>query len=141
MAEIVRSGILAVDSGQTEAAKSLGMPRGLTLRKIVLPQAMRIIVPPTGNELIGMLKNTSLVSVMAISELLYTVQGIYFANYKVIPLLIVATLWYLAVVSVLTFVQYYVEQYFGRGHRSTSVKKAIRYLPRNLVRSHGRSTW
>ncbi len=90
MAEIVRGGILSVDEGQTEAAQSLGMSRLQTMRQIVLPQAMRVIIPPTGNETISMLKNTSLVSVIAYTELLYSVQQIYDVNYKTIPLLIVA---------------------------------------------------
>ncbi len=95
MAEIVRAGFLSVDEGQTEAAQSLGMGRLQILRRIVLPQAMRVIIPPTGNETISMLKNTSLVSVIAYGELLYSAQTIYDANYKMIPLLIVASIWYL----------------------------------------------
>ena len=84
-----------MDEGQTEAAQSIGMKRLQTMRLIVLPQAMRVIVPPTGNETISMLKTTSLVAVIAFPELLYSVQLIYSANYKVIPLLMVATIWYL----------------------------------------------
>ncbi len=115
MAEIVRAGILSVDEGQTEAAQSLGMPRALMMRRIVLPQAMRVIIPPTGNELISMLKNSSLVSVAAVTELFYTVEQIYDTTYQVVPLLIVASLWYLIVTSVLTVGQYYVERYYARG--------------------------
>ncbi len=86
MSEIVRAGLLSVDEGQEEAAKALGMRRMMTMRRVILPQAMRVIIPPTGNETIGMLKTTSLVSVLAYTELLYAVQLIYAANYKQIPL-------------------------------------------------------
>jgi len=120
MAEIVRGGILAVDAGQIEAAQSVGMSRMLTLRRIVLPQAMRVIIPPTGNECMGMLKNTSLVSVIALSELLFTVQSVYMRTYQEIPLLMVAILWYLIIVSALSIGQFYLERYFGRGHQMTS---------------------
>jgi polar amino acid transport system permease protein len=115
MSEIVRAGILSVDEGQTDAAQALGMTRLQTLRRIVLPQAMRVIIPPTGNETISMLKTSSLVSVIAYTELLYAVQLVYAANYKQIPLLIVASLWYLIVTSVLSIGQYYLERYYGRG--------------------------
>ncbi|MFJ9565259.1 amino acid ABC transporter permease [Streptomyces fuscichromogenes] len=114
-AEIVRSGLLAVDQGQTDAAAAIGMTRAQTLRKIVLPQAMRVIVPPLGSETISMLKVTSLVSVISLSELLYSVQAIYQATYQVIPLLLVASIWYLIVVSVLSVGQYFLERHFGRG--------------------------
>ena len=115
MAEIVRAGSLSVDEGQAEAAAALGMSRGLTMRRIVLPQAMRIIVPPTGNETISMLKTTSLVSIIGYTELLQSVQDVYNANYRTIPLLLVASIWYLVMTSVLTVGQFYVERYFGRG--------------------------
>jgi polar amino acid transport system permease protein len=115
MAEIVRAGILSVDEGQTEAAQALGMRRLQTMRRIVLPQAARVIVPPTGNETISMLKTTALVSVIAYQELLYTGQLIYAANYKQIPLLIVVSVWYLVVTSVLSVGQYFLERHFGRG--------------------------
>lgn len=115
MAEIVRAGILSVDEGQTDAAHALGMTRLQTMRRIVLPQAMRIIIPPTGNETISMLKTSSLVSVLAYTELLYTVQLIYSENYKQIPLLLVAVLWYLIVTTLLSIGQYYIERRFGRG--------------------------
>ena len=100
MAEIVRAGIISVDEGQTEAAQSLGMSRLQIMRLIVLPQAMRVIIPPTGNETISMLKNTSLLSVISFGELLFGAQTIYDVNYKIIPLLIVASIWYLAMTSV-----------------------------------------
>jgi polar amino acid transport system permease protein len=115
MSEIVRAGILSVDEGQTDAAHALGMTRLQTMRRIVLPQAMRVIIPPTGNETISMLKTSSLVSVIAYKELLYTVQLIYAVNYKQIPLLMVASIWYLIVTTILSVVQYYVERYYGRG--------------------------
>ncbi len=117
MAEIVRAGMISVPEGQTHAAQSLGMTRLLTMRRIVLPQAMRVIVPPTGNETISMLKTTSLVSVIALSppELLYASQLIYSVNYRTIQLLIVASLWYLIMTTVLTIGQFYLERHFGRG--------------------------
>jgi polar amino acid transport system permease protein len=115
MSEIVRAGIISVDEGQTDAAQALGMTRMQTMRRIVLPQAMRVIIPPTGNETISMLKTTSLVAFIALSDLFYTGQLIYAANYKTIPLLIVVSIWYLVFTSVLTVGQYYIERYFGRG--------------------------
>jgi polar amino acid transport system permease protein len=115
MAEIVRAGIISVDEGQTEASKALGLTRGQTMRRIILPQAMRVIIPPTGNETISMLKNTSLVLVIAVADLLYSVQLIYSQNYKVIPLLIVASLWYLLMTTVLSIGQYFLERHYSRG--------------------------
>ncbi|GAA4216451.1 amino acid ABC transporter permease [Actinocatenispora rupis] len=115
MAEIVRGGLLSVDSGQTEAAQALGMGRTRTLFKVVLPQAMRFIVPPTGNQVINMVKATSLVSVIALSDLLYTVQAVYNRTFQTIPLLVVACLWYLIITSVLYVGQYFVERYYSRG--------------------------
>jgi polar amino acid transport system permease protein len=115
MAEIVRAGILSVDQGQTEAAQALGMSRLRTLRRVILPQAMRVIIPPLGNDTINMLKMTSLVSVIAVPELLFASQTIYTRTFQTIPLLLVAVLWYLIVVSALSVVQYYVERRFARG--------------------------
>ena len=115
MAEIVRAGILSVDEGQTEAAQSIGMTRLMTMRRIVLPQAMRVIIPPTGNETISMLKNTSLVSVIGYAELLYSVQIIYARTFQTIPLLIVASIWYLAMTSVLYVIQHFIERRYSRG--------------------------
>jgi polar amino acid transport system permease protein len=115
MSEIVRAGILSVDEGQTEAAQSVGMTRLATLRLIVLPQAMRVIIPPTGNETISMLKTSSLASVVTLPELLYSVQLIYAQTYQTIPLLMVASLWYLVVTSVLMVIQYYIERHYARG--------------------------
>lgn len=114
MAEIVRAGILSVDEGQSEAGAALGMSRLQVMRRVVLPQAMRVIVPPTGNEAISMLKTTSLVSVIAVTDLLYSVQLIYAANYRTIPLLLVASIWYLMVTTLLSIGQYYIERHFGR---------------------------
>jgi polar amino acid transport system permease protein len=116
MAEIVRAGMISVDPGQTDAAQSLGMTRVQTLRRIVLPQAMRVIIPPTGNETISMLKTTSLASVITVTELLYTSELIFSANYKTIPLLITASVWYIVCTSVLYVGQYYLERYYGRGY-------------------------
>ena len=115
MAEIVRAGIISVDEGQTEAAQALGMSRLQTMRRIVLPQAMRVIVPPTGNETISMLKTSSLASVITVGEVLFKVQTVYARTYQTVPLLMVASIWYLIVTSVLTTGQYYVERHFARG--------------------------
>jgi polar amino acid transport system permease protein len=115
MAEIVRSGLQSVDEGQSEAAGALGLSRTQTLRRIVLPQAMRVIIPPTGNETISMLKTTSLVVVIGYSELLTSAQRIYSNNFQTIALLIVVAIWYLALTSILSVGQYYVERRFGRG--------------------------
>jgi polar amino acid transport system permease protein len=116
MSEVVRAGIISVDEGQQEAALSLGMTRLQTLRRIVLPQAMRVIIPPTGNETISMLKTTSLAfAVGVVFDLLTTATNIYNANFAVIPLLIVASLWYLAMTSVLYVGQFYLERHYARG--------------------------
>jgi polar amino acid transport system permease protein len=129
MAEIVRAGIISVSEGQTEAAQSLGLSRLQTMRLVVLPQAIRVIVPPTGNEVISMLKNTSLASVVAFTELLYSVQLIYAVNYKQIPLLMVAVFWYLVMTSVLYVGQYFVERRYGRGFtRAQRATMAERWL-------------
>ncbi|KUL48176.1 amino acid ABC transporter permease [Streptomyces antimycoticus] len=114
-AEIVRGGVLAVDGGQLEAAAALGIPRLRQLRKIVLPQAMRSILPNAANEVISLFKGTSIVSVMAIGELFYQVQVIYGRNGRVVPLLMVATVWYIILTTVLSIAQYYVERRFSRG--------------------------
>ncbi len=114
-AEVMRSGILSVDSGQTEAAKSIGMTRLLTLRRIVLPQAMRVIIPPVGNEVISMVKLTSIASVIQYAEILRNAQTIYYANARVIELLIVAAGWYLIVVTLLQIGQYQLERSFAKG--------------------------
>lgn len=115
MAEIVRAGLLSVDDGQTEAAHALGLSRLQTLRHVVLPQAMRVIAPPTGNETISMVKDTSLVAFIALADLLYSVQLIYAQSFKQIPMLVVAVIWYLVLTSILYVFQYYIERRFGRG--------------------------
>ena len=115
MAEIVRGGLGSVDPGQTEASKALGHRPGQTFRVVVLPQAMKAIIPPTGNQVIGMLKYTSIASVVALHELMHSVEIIYSRNFQTIPLLIVAALWYLILVSILSVVQFYVERHFSRG--------------------------
>ncbi len=114
MAEVVRAGILAVDHGQVEAATALGMPRLLALRRIVLPQAMRVIIPPAGNQFISLLKATSLVSVIAGGDLLTAAQNIASANLHTIELLLVATFWYLALTTVSGVGQFYVERRLAR---------------------------
>ncbi|MFE5309406.1 amino acid ABC transporter permease [Isoptericola sp. NPDC056573] len=116
LAEIVRAGLSSVDPGQTEAAKALGMKDAKILRRIVLPQAMRVIVPPTGNETISMLKTTSLVLAIPFTlELTYATNQIGSRIFQPIPLLIVAALWYLLITSVLMIGQHYLERYYGRG--------------------------
>jgi polar amino acid transport system permease protein len=115
--EVVRAGLLSVDIGQYEAAQSIGMTRLLALRRIVLPQAMRVVIPPLGNEFIGMVKLSSLASVVQYAEILHNAQNIYYANSRVIELLIVAGIWYLAVVSVLSPLQMLLERRFARGAR------------------------
>jgi len=136
MSEIVRAGIISVDLGQTEAAQALGMTRLQTMRHIVLPQAMRVIMPPTGNETISMLKTTSLVSVIAFTELLYSAQLIYSVNYKTIELLLVASIWYLIVTSLLTVGQYYIERYFARGSQRELPMTPLQRLRRMLTTFH-----
>jgi polar amino acid transport system permease protein len=136
MAEIVRAGIISVDEGQTEAAHALGMTRLQTMRRIVLPQAMRVIIPPTGNETISMLKNTALVSVIAYTDLLYASQLIYSQNYKTIPLLLVASLWYLIVTTLLSIGQYYIERRFGRGTTRELPPTPLQRLRGNLFTGH-----
>ncbi|MEU4080983.1 amino acid ABC transporter permease [Streptomyces venezuelae] len=114
-AEIVRGGVLAVDEGQSEAAASLGIPRLRQLRRIVLPQAMRSILPNAANEIISLFKGTSIVSVMAIGELFYQVQVVYGRNGRVVPLLMVATAWYVLLTTALSVVQHYVERHYAKG--------------------------
>lgn len=121
MSEIVRAGIVSVDDGQVEAAQSLGMSRLRAMRLVVLPQAMRVIIPPTGNETISMLKTTALASIVTVPELTFAVEQIAAANYKTVPLYIVASLWYLAITTVMMVGQYYLERYYARG--------SVRQLP------------
>ena len=130
MAEIVRGGLQSVDEGQTEAAGALGLSRIQTLRRIVLPQAMRVIIPPTGNETSAMLKNTSLVVVIGYFELLTSAQRIYSTNFQTIPLLIVAAIWYLVLTSILAVGQYYIERHYGRGTSRTSAGSRMLFFQR-----------
>jgi polar amino acid transport system permease protein len=113
--EVIRAGILSVDEGQYEAAQAIGMSGLRTLRRIVLPQAMRVVIPPLGNEFISMVKTTSLASVIQYPEVLHSAENIYYANARVIELLIVAGIWYLAVVSALAPLQILLERRFARG--------------------------
>ena len=119
-AEIVRGGILAVEPGQSEAAQALGLNRGRIFRRIVLPQAMPAIIPASGNLLIGMLKATSIVSVIAVQDLLYSAQLIYQQNFLIMPLLLVATIWYIILTTLLSIGQYFVERYYARGSDNRS---------------------
>jgi polar amino acid transport system permease protein len=121
----VRGGILSVDRGQSEAAKTIGMTRLVTLRRIVLPQAMRVILPPIGNEVISMVKLTSIASVIQYAEILRNAQTIYFANARVIELLIVAAFWYLAAVTVLSVGQHFIEKHFSRGSGEGRARPAL----------------
>ena len=120
--EIVRSGMLSVDRGQYEAATAIGMGYLTALRRIILPQAMRVVVPPLGNEFIAMIKTTSLASIIGFSDVLRNAQDIYYTNARVIELLMVAAVWYLVVVSVLSVVQALLEQRFGRGFATQLVR-------------------
>jgi polar amino acid transport system permease protein len=128
-AEMIRAGIQAVNVGQTEAAATLGMTRGQTLRRIVLPQALRIVIPPIGNDTISMLKFTSLVSVLALPDLLYSAQMVYARTYQTVPLLLVATIWYLVLTTILTVVEHAVEHRLKSEHNA---KKSGRYFSLRL---------
>ena len=136
MSEIVRAGIISVDQGQTEAAQALGMTRVLVMRRIVLPQAMRVIIPPTGNETISMLKTSSLAYIATVGELFFIQKEISNFNYNIIELVIVASIWYLAMTSVLTFGQYYLERYFARGAARQLPLTPLQRFRRMLFRSH-----
>jgi polar amino acid transport system permease protein len=128
MAEIVRAGMESVDSGQSEAAQALGLSRGQTLRRIVLPQAMRVIVPPTGNETIAMIKDTSLVAFVPVSgELYFQLRAVGATTFKVVPVLVAACLWYLVLCSVMMVIQYYIERHFSKGYgRSERARLRLR---------------
>ncbi|MET8325795.1 amino acid ABC transporter permease [Streptomyces sp. NPDC005181] len=121
MAEIVRAGIQSVDEGQTEASHALGMTQAKTMRRVVLPQAMRVIIPPTGNEFINMLKTSSLVVAVQYQDLLRSAQDIASTSFAVMEMLFVASIWYLALTSVFSVGQYYLERRYARG--------ALRSLP------------
>lgn len=134
MAEIIRSGIQSVDEGQLEAAAAIGLSRSHTIGRIILPQAMRVIIPPTGNETITMFKTTAMVSVVAVADLLYSTQLIYARNFQVIPLLIMASIWYLILISIMTIGQTWLERHFARGaSRHQQVSMWSRLLRRGNV--------
>ena len=123
LSEIVRSGLASVDPGQAEAAGALGMSRGQIMRRIILPQAMRVIVPPTGNETISMLKTTSLVLAVPFTlDLTFVTNSYASLTYQTIPLLIVAAIWYIIITSVLMVGQHYIERYYGKGFSETDRK-------------------
>lgn len=130
-AEIVRAGILSVDAGQTEAAKSLGMSSGYTLRRIVLPQAMRVIIPPMGNEFISMLKSTSLLQVVAVMELYARTSQISSQNLAQVELLVVAGFWYLVMTTILSWPQSYLEKKYGRGFAAMQAPSRARWFGLN----------
>ncbi|TAM77719.1 amino acid ABC transporter permease [bacterium] len=134
MAEIVRGGILAVDEGQVEAAQALGMVSAQTMRRIILPQAMRVIIPPIGNEFISMLKTSSLASVVTFGELLRRASDIYSSNLFVVELLVVASLWYLLLTTVASIGQYYVEKRFARGTARAERETPWQAVLRNLMK-------
>ncbi len=133
MCEIVRAGILSVEEGQLEASLALGMPHSRAMRRIVLPQAMRVIIPPTGNHTIALLKDTSLVSVISMTELLYSVQLISSATFQEIPLLVVACIWYLIMTTILSIGQYYLERHFGRGRTRNAPPTMLERIRRNFA--------
>jgi polar amino acid transport system permease protein len=136
MSEIVRAGIISVEEGQSDAALALGMRHLQVMRRIVLPQAVRVIIPPTGNETISMLKATSLVSVIAVTDLLKATEDISSVNYEVIPLLVVASIWYLILTSILSAGQYYVERHYSRGSSHRRPTGPLQLLRRNLTTFH-----
>jgi polar amino acid transport system permease protein len=133
MAEIVRAGILSVDEGQVEAAEALGMTPTRTMRRIVLPQALRVIVPPTGNEFISMLKTSSLASVVLFGELLRRASDIYSTNLQTIELLVVASIWYLVLTSIASVGQYYLERRLARGRARELPPTPFQRMRRNLA--------
>ena len=136
-AELVRAGIISVDKGQTEAAASLGMSPGMTMRRVVLPQAMRVIVPPMGNETISMLKTTSLVAVISAHELMTNAQNAYSQNFYVIPLLLVVSIWYIFFTTVLTIGQYFLESYFSKGLGDEEAAAAEKRAMKRVERKSG----
>ncbi|MFG2884346.1 amino acid ABC transporter permease [Streptomyces sp. NPDC048297] len=133
MAEICRAGLLSVDEGQTEAAHALGISHGKTLRRIIIPQAMRVIVPPTGNEVINMLKTTSLVSAVQYYELLRYAQDIGQNSGSPVEMLFLAATWYLITTSILSVGQYYVERYYARGSSRTLPPTPWQKVKANLL--------
>ena len=134
MSEIVRAGFKAVDEGQIEAAQALGMTRLQTMWRITLPQAMRVIIPPTGNELISMLKTSSLASAIAVTELLKSTSNIASRTFQTMQLLIVASLWYLTVTTVLSIGQFYVERHFAKGSSRSTPPTPLQRIKQDLRR-------
>ncbi|MDQ0474542.1 amino acid ABC transporter permease [Labrys wisconsinensis] len=132
MAEIVRGGLNAVDRGQAEAATALGFTPLQTLRHVVLPQALRVVIPPIGNQTISMLKTTSLVSVVAAQDLLTRAQNIYARNFLIIELLIVASLWYLVLTTLASIGQHFIERRLGRSHGEPPPAGLGRFLRRSV---------
>ena len=128
MTEIMRAGIQSVDSGQMEAAKSLGMTYGKAMRRIILPQAMRVVIPPTGNEFIAMLKNSSLVSVISVSELFLVAKLQYSSSLKYFEWLIIASLWYLALTTLASVLQAWLETRYGTSYASNGRTGIARFL-------------
>lgn len=139
MSEIMRAGILSVDRGQREAAKALGMPPGRVLSRIVLPQALRIIIPPTGNQFISLLKTSSLISVIAAGDLLTQATRIYNENFRILELLVVASLWYLLLTTVFSIIQFYIERRYSRGFSETQEPQAMQSLRDFFAIMFGRS--
>lgn len=128
MAEIVRGGISSIDPGQAEAAQTVGLTPLQCMRHVIMPQALRVIIPPTGNDFISMLKTTSLVSVISGAELLTQAERIYSTNFRTVELLFVASVWYLVLTTIATVGQYYLERHFARGSRnsgSSGLRKAV----------------
>jgi polar amino acid transport system permease protein len=134
MAEIVRAGIISVDEGQTEAAQALGMTSSQSMRRVVLPQAMRVIVPPTGNEFINMLKTSSLASLVLLGELFRNAANVYTRNLQTIELLLVISIWYLVLTSIFSIGQFYVERRFARGAARALPDTPLQRIRRNLTR-------
>jgi polar amino acid transport system permease protein len=144
-AELVRAGIISVDRGQREAAESLGMSFPQTMRRVVLPQAMRVIIPPMGNETISMLKTTALVAVISGRELMTNITIAYSQNLKIMPLLIVACVWYIFLTTLFTIGQHYLERYYGKGfgekEAESAEKRALRRLRQKGADVHEPGNW
>ena len=127
MGEVIRAGLLSVDPNQKETAQAFGMSRSQIMFRILIPQAMTAIIPPTGNQVISMVKATAMVSIIAMDDLLYSVQAIYNVTFQIIPLLIVAVIWYLIITSVLSVIQWLIERHFakGRSRKEDIVEQAL----------------
>ncbi len=137
MTEIVRGGIISVEQGQLDAASTIGMTRLMTMRRIVLPQALRVIIPSIGNETIGLLKTSSMASAIAFAELLHKTQLIYFVNAKVMELLLVAAGWYLILVTILSFIQSGIESYLARGQSQSTTKSLVEIFWQTILQRRG----